>query len=183
MPTTHPQLLYFGSWIQDYPDPQNWLSVFWTCDSTFAKRVGYCNEEFDELTELGDTTIDPEERLTYYEQAGQILVDDVPVLPLQPHPASSSSIRASPATPRPRARFEWPGSTGFADDHRQDGVTAPGSMTWGAPGNRGAHVCIARSPPVNMQRLKRSRLDCLAYSQHSDELMSRFDGQASSHGS
>jgi oligopeptide transport system substrate-binding protein len=75
---THPQLLYFGGWIQDYPDPQNWLSVYWTCDATFAQRVGYCNEELDALTEQGDTTIDPDERITYYEQAGEILIDDVP---------------------------------------------------------------------------------------------------------
>ncbi len=74
---THPQLLFFGSWYQDYPDPQNWLSVYWTCDSSL-NRVGYCNEEFDELTKLGDTTIDQDERVGYYEQAGQILVDDVP---------------------------------------------------------------------------------------------------------
>jgi oligopeptide transport system substrate-binding protein len=75
---THPQLLYFGGWYQDYPDPQNWLSVYWTCDSTFANRVGYCNEELDALTDQGDTTVDPDERITYYEQASEILVDDVP---------------------------------------------------------------------------------------------------------
>ena len=75
---THPQLLYFGGWIQDYPDPQNWLSVYWTCDSTFAQRVGYCNEELDALTDQGDTTVDPDERLTFYQQAGEILIDDVP---------------------------------------------------------------------------------------------------------
>ena len=56
---THPQLVLIGGWIQDYPDPQNWLSVYWTCDATFAQRVAYCNEEFDGLTELGDTTVDP----------------------------------------------------------------------------------------------------------------------------
>src|SRR5215211_1817116 len=77
-PTTFPQLLLTGSWIQDYPDPQNWLSVFWTCGSTFAKRVGYCNEEFDKLVKQGDTTVDQDERISYYEQAGQILIDDVP---------------------------------------------------------------------------------------------------------
>jgi oligopeptide transport system substrate-binding protein len=79
-PATHPQLVYWGGWIQDYPDPQNWLSVYYTCDSTFAERVSYCNEEFDALVDKGDTTIDPDERLTYYEQAGQILVDDVPAV-------------------------------------------------------------------------------------------------------
>ena len=41
-------------------------------------EVGYCNEEFDRLTDLGDTTVDPEERLSYYEQAGEILVNDQP---------------------------------------------------------------------------------------------------------
>jgi oligopeptide transport system substrate-binding protein len=75
---THPQLLLVGGWIQDYPDPQNWISVYWTCDSTFAKRVGYCNEEVDRLAKLGDTTVDPAERIKYYEQAGEILIDDVP---------------------------------------------------------------------------------------------------------
>jgi oligopeptide transport system substrate-binding protein len=76
--TTFPQLLYVGGWIQDYPDPQNWLSVYFTCDSTFAERFGYCNEKFDELTAKGDTTVDPAERIKYYEQAGEILVDDQP---------------------------------------------------------------------------------------------------------
>jgi oligopeptide transport system substrate-binding protein len=75
---TFPQLLYFGGWIQDYPDPQNWLSVYWTCDSTFAQRVGYCNEDLDALTDKGDTTVDQDERIKSYEQAGQVLVDDVP---------------------------------------------------------------------------------------------------------
>jgi oligopeptide transport system substrate-binding protein len=76
-PETFPQLLYFGSWYQDYPDPQNWLSTYWTCDSSL-NRSGYCNEEFDVLTAQGDTTIDPAERKSFYEQAGQMLVDDVP---------------------------------------------------------------------------------------------------------
>jgi oligopeptide transport system substrate-binding protein len=76
--STHPQLLFVGGWIQDYPDPQNWLSVFWTCNSTFAERVGYCNEEFDKLIEQGDTTVDPVERIKFYEQAGELLVQDQP---------------------------------------------------------------------------------------------------------
>ncbi|MGI8643596.1 MAG: peptide ABC transporter substrate-binding protein [Thermomicrobiales bacterium] len=75
---TFPQMLLVGGWIQDYPDPQNWLSVYWRCDTTFAERVGYCNEEFDELVRQGDTTIDEEERFPFYEEAGQILIDDVP---------------------------------------------------------------------------------------------------------
>ena len=75
---TYPQMLLVGGWIQDYPDPQNWLSVFWTCDATFAVRVAYCNEEFDALVGQGDTTVDPEERIGFYEQAGEVLAEDIP---------------------------------------------------------------------------------------------------------
>jgi oligopeptide transport system substrate-binding protein len=76
--TTYPQLMMYGAWFQDYPDPQNWLSVYWTCDSVFAQPIGYCNEAFDRLVEKGDTIVDPTERLESYEQAGQVLVNDVP---------------------------------------------------------------------------------------------------------
>jgi len=106
---THPQLVMIGGWSQDYPDPQNWLSVYWTCDATFAKRVAYCNEEFDRLTKLGDTTVDQAERIKYYEQAGQILVND------QPGPFLINLLGVfvvNPAvtgyTPTP-GESEWPG--------------------------------------------------------------------------
>jgi len=77
-PETFPQMLLVGGWYQDYPDPQNWLSVYWKCDATFAIRFAYCNPEFDALVEQGDSTVDQEARAGFYEQASQILVDDVP---------------------------------------------------------------------------------------------------------
>ncbi len=107
--STHPQLVTFGGWSQDYPDPQNWMSVFWTCDATFAKNRGYCNEEFDELVRLVDTTIDPEQRVQYYEQAGQILVVDQPG-PFVYHTAAAFMVNpaVSGYTPTP-SESEWPG--------------------------------------------------------------------------
>ena len=66
-----------GGWIGDYPDPQNWLSVYWRCDA-FAKRQGYCNEEADALMTQGDTSTDMEERLGYYQQAQDLVVGDLP---------------------------------------------------------------------------------------------------------
>ena len=105
---THPQLLYSGSWYQDYPDPQNWLSTYFTCDSTL-NRVGYCNEEFDALTEQGDTTVDPEERLGFYEQASQLLVDDVPG-PFLYNPTGNFMVNPAVTGYTPSAsEFEWPG--------------------------------------------------------------------------
>lgn len=77
-PSTHPQLLLVGGWIQDYPDPQNWLSVYWKCDATFAQRFGYCNEEFDAIVEQADAEADEATRMELYQQASQILVDDAP---------------------------------------------------------------------------------------------------------
>jgi oligopeptide transport system substrate-binding protein len=79
-PATWPQV-DFWSWVQDYPDPQNWLSTFWTCDSTvFASKVGYCNEEFDALVARADAEFDAETRLALYEEAGQMLVADAPAI-------------------------------------------------------------------------------------------------------
>lgn len=77
---THPQLLMYAGWIQDYPDPQNWLSVYWTCAATGASVIGYCNKAFDQLVTQGDTSADAAERLETYAQAGQLLVDDVPAV-------------------------------------------------------------------------------------------------------
>jgi ABC-type oligopeptide transport system substrate-binding subunit len=42
-------------WTQDYPDPQNWLSMAWTCDGgLLAKPLGYCNPHFDALVMQAD---------------------------------------------------------------------------------------------------------------------------------
>jgi oligopeptide transport system substrate-binding protein len=108
--TTHPQLLLVGGWIQDYPDPQNWLSVFWTCDATFAERVGYCNEEFDELVAQGDTTVDQEERIGFYEEAGRVLAEDIPG-PFLYHQNGTFVVRPTVTGITPTAsEVEWPGS-------------------------------------------------------------------------
>lgn len=107
---TYPHFFMYSGWFQDYPDPQNWLSVYWTCDSTFAIPIGYCNKEFDRLTNLGDTTVDPDQRLAYYEQAGQLLVDDVPgifAFNFAGHALIKPNITGISPTP---SEAEWPGS-------------------------------------------------------------------------
>jgi oligopeptide transport system substrate-binding protein len=77
-PTTFPQMLLPGGWIQDYADPQNWLSVYWKCDATFALRFAYCNEELDAILTQADQEFDEATRLGLYQQAGQMLVEDIP---------------------------------------------------------------------------------------------------------
>lgn len=73
---TQPQISRQG-WIEDYPHPQNWLSVYWTCGG-FAKRYGYCSKDFDALTGKADQTLDLPTALTLYGQAEDILTNDVP---------------------------------------------------------------------------------------------------------
>lgn len=72
---TAPQM-FLGGWIGDYPDPQNWISVYWRSDS-FASRVGYGNAKADELMKVGDTSTDPEARIKAYQEAQKLIVGDV----------------------------------------------------------------------------------------------------------
>ena len=73
--------LDWWSWAQDYPDPQNWLSVVWACETGFfANQIDYCNPEFDALVEQADQEADPAKRLALYEAAGELLIDDVPMV-------------------------------------------------------------------------------------------------------
>ncbi|MFN7036602.1 MAG: peptide ABC transporter substrate-binding protein, partial [Bellilinea sp.] len=58
----------------------NWLSVYWMSTSEFARRYGFANAEMDALMKKGDTTLDPQERLTYYDQAQKLLVDTAAVI-------------------------------------------------------------------------------------------------------
>jgi ABC-type oligopeptide transport system substrate-binding subunit len=66
-------------WGQTYPDPQNWLSVNFTCASVnLAANIGYCNEAFDALIARADTELDPAKRTALYEEAHRLLLADVP---------------------------------------------------------------------------------------------------------
>ena len=76
-PATFPLLARQG-WCADYPDPQNWLSVYWRSDTTFAQRQGYKNEELDKLTAQADVELDPVKRADLYKQAQQLLLADFP---------------------------------------------------------------------------------------------------------
>jgi oligopeptide transport system substrate-binding protein len=73
-----PQFYYLG-WCADYPDPQNWISLFATTGQ-LADRVGYSNPKFDELIKQADTEQDTTKRADLYSQAQKILIEDTPVV-------------------------------------------------------------------------------------------------------
>lgn len=73
---TSPQISRQG-WIQDYPHPQNWLSVYWVCGS-FSQRYGYCNLQLDQLLHEADATVNFEQAIKKYKEAEDLLLSDVP---------------------------------------------------------------------------------------------------------
>jgi oligopeptide transport system substrate-binding protein len=76
-PATFPLLARQG-WCADYPDPQNWLSVYWRSDTTFASRQGWKNEEFDALVNAADIESDPAKRAELYMEAQRLLLSQYP---------------------------------------------------------------------------------------------------------
>jgi oligopeptide transport system substrate-binding protein len=75
--STSPQMFILG-WCADYPDPQNWLSVYWKTGA-FGERIGYSNPELDELLTQADVEGDAATRADLYAQAQRMLTDGIPV--------------------------------------------------------------------------------------------------------
>lgn len=76
----------FG-WIADYPDPSNFLYLFYGKNIIEDKETSinyfrYSNPEFDKVYEAALVEIDAEKRMELYAQADQILMDDAVIMPL-----------------------------------------------------------------------------------------------------
>lgn len=81
--TSNSRSIFFrGSWIADYPDAENYLSVFYSKNPAPPNYTRYKNGEFDELFEKALAETDDSLRYKYYRQADQIMIDDAPVVPL-----------------------------------------------------------------------------------------------------
>ena len=76
-PKTFPLLARQG-WCADYPDQQDWLSVYWKSTTTFAQRQGYVNPDFDALVDQADKELDLAKRADLYKQAQDLLLADFP---------------------------------------------------------------------------------------------------------
>jgi oligopeptide transport system substrate-binding protein len=73
---TYPQM-YTGGWCADYPDPQDWLSIYWHSRTNFAANTGYKNAEVDTLLDQADVELDTAKRAQLYDQAQKLIVGDV----------------------------------------------------------------------------------------------------------
>ncbi len=71
-----------GSWIADYPDAENYLSVFYSKNPAPPNYTRYKNAAFDALFEKAITETNDSARYKLYQQADQLMMDDAPVVPL-----------------------------------------------------------------------------------------------------
>lgn len=73
-----PELVIFlGNWFEDYPHPQNWLSLVFGPGST-RSPLGWDNEEFNTLVREADQ-LPIEEAIPLYEEADALLAREAPV--------------------------------------------------------------------------------------------------------
>lgn len=81
--TAKSQAAFFrGSWIADYPDAENYLSVFYSKNPAPPNYTRYHNPRFDQLYEKALTENNEAEKLRLYQQMDQLVIDDAPVVPL-----------------------------------------------------------------------------------------------------
>ncbi|MBK5272383.1 MAG: ABC transporter substrate-binding protein, partial [Bacteroidia bacterium] len=81
--TANSRALFFrGSWIADYPDAENYLSVFYSRNPAPPNYTRYKNPQFDLVFEKALAEENDSLRYKLYQQADQILISDAPVVPL-----------------------------------------------------------------------------------------------------
>ena len=71
-----------GSWIADYPDAENYLSVFYSKNPAPPNYTRYRNPEFDKAFEKAIAETNDSLRYKLYQLADQIMTNDAPVVPL-----------------------------------------------------------------------------------------------------
>lgn len=81
--TSNSKAAFFrGSWIADYPDAENYLSVFYSKNPAPPNYTRYNNPAFDDLFEKAIAETNDSLRFRLYRQADQLMMRDAPVVPL-----------------------------------------------------------------------------------------------------
>ncbi|WP_018628550.1 ABC transporter substrate-binding protein [Niabella aurantiaca] len=71
-----------GGWIADYPDAENYLSVFYSKNPAPPNYTRYRNKEFDAIFEAAIRETNDSLRYVLYRKADQVAINDAPVVPL-----------------------------------------------------------------------------------------------------
>lgn len=73
--------LFDSAWIADYPDPENFLDVLFRTGSA-ENYMNYSNPQVDALLDKAAVETDEKTRWALYQQAEQLILADVPVIPI-----------------------------------------------------------------------------------------------------
>ncbi|KGX85602.1 peptide ABC transporter substrate-binding protein [Pontibacillus litoralis] len=73
-------LISRAGWVGDYVDPMTFMDL-WVTDGPY-NDANWSNEEYDTLIQTAKTTMDPAERMDAMHKAEQILMDEMPVMPI-----------------------------------------------------------------------------------------------------
>jgi len=81
--TSKSQALFFrGSWIADYPDAENYLSVFYGLNPAPPNYTRYKNKVYDNLYEKAVAEKNDSIRYNLYQQMDKLIINDAPIVPL-----------------------------------------------------------------------------------------------------
>ena len=72
------------SWIADYPDAENYLSLFYSPNLAPAgpNYTHFINSRFDELFNIALNTTNDSIRYTYYREMDKLIMEEAPVIVL-----------------------------------------------------------------------------------------------------
>ncbi len=81
--TSKSEALFFrGSWIADYPDAENYLSVFYSRNPAPPNYTRYKNTYFDKAYDKALQEKNDSVRYELYRRADQLMINDAPIIPL-----------------------------------------------------------------------------------------------------
>ena len=69
-----------AGWIGDYEDPNTFLDTL--RPNRGNNKTGWENQEYDALLALANATIDQNDRYELLNQAEQLLIDEMPIIPI-----------------------------------------------------------------------------------------------------
>ncbi|MDQ4085663.1 MAG: ABC transporter substrate-binding protein [Actinomycetota bacterium] len=68
-------------WLPDYPATENYLRPIVGCGGD-SNYTGYCSQQLDSLLDQGDQAETQEQAVQFYQQAEDVALQDMPILPL-----------------------------------------------------------------------------------------------------
>jgi peptide/nickel transport system substrate-binding protein len=81
--TANSRALFFrASWIADYPDAENYLSVFYSKNPAPPNYTRYANPTFDKLYDEAMLITNDSLRNIQYQKMDELIIQDAPVVPL-----------------------------------------------------------------------------------------------------